>query len=384
MPITGCTTAIIANPVIPIDTVLVKLASRCNLNCDYCYVYQMGDESWRSQPKRMTSATLDRLATALRRLVKRQASPLSVVFHGGEPLLIGLAAFEHACSTIRSAIGATSGLHLQTNGTLLTKAIIDVCARHDVGISISMDGPAEVHDRHRPDHAKQGSHAKVLQALKRLHAHPKGSELLTGLLAVIDLQSDPAEVYSFFKKAGAPSVDFLYRDGNHDTLPPGKSRVDSIEYGAWMKRLLDIYLADPSPIRIRVLDDMLKLLLGGVARKEGLGSESYGILVVDTDGTIAKNDTLKSASSADRFDKSWTLADLDALLSSDSFVAYHEAQRPTSVICRACPDLAICGGGMPAHRWSAAKSFDNPSVFCADQRHLIEAMRLYLGERMVA
>ena len=36
---------------IAIDTVLVKLASRCNLDCDYCYVYRMGDDAWRLQPK---------------------------------------------------------------------------------------------------------------------------------------------------------------------------------------------------------------------------------------------------------------------------------------------------------------------------------------------
>ena len=54
---------------ITIDTVLVKLASRCNLNCDYCYVYQMGDESWRNQPKRMTGGTVEALASALGSLV---------------------------------------------------------------------------------------------------------------------------------------------------------------------------------------------------------------------------------------------------------------------------------------------------------------------------
>ena len=31
-----------------IDTVLLKVASRCNLDCSYCYVYNMGDEAWRA------------------------------------------------------------------------------------------------------------------------------------------------------------------------------------------------------------------------------------------------------------------------------------------------------------------------------------------------
>ena len=29
---------------------LLKVHSRCNLACDYCYVYQHADQSWRTRP----------------------------------------------------------------------------------------------------------------------------------------------------------------------------------------------------------------------------------------------------------------------------------------------------------------------------------------------
>lgn len=362
---------------IPIDTVLVKLASRCNLSCDYCYVYQMGDEAWRLQPKRMAESTAQSVAEQLGRLVEQQARPLSVVFHGGEPLLVGARNFERICALFRSSLGSASGLHLQTNGVLITDEVIDVCAAHDVGISISIDGPAAVHDRHRGDHRGLGSHERVVKAIRRVLAHGSGAELLSGLLAVIDLGSDPAEVYEFLKSLGAPSVDLLYRDGNHDVLPPGKSSTRSKEYGEWMSCLLDVYLDDPEPIRVRVLDDMLRLILGGRSRKEGVGLTEYGILVVETDGTVAKNDTLKSASSGDRFADhvSALNGDLVTFVQSGAFEAYHRSQRPTAPECLGCPELAVCGGGMPTHRWSAAKGLSNPSVFCADQLHLIARMR---------
>ena len=366
---------------IVIDTVLVKLASRCNLNCDYCYVYHMGDGSWRNQPKRMLEGTVLALADQLSHLIAEQERPLSVVFHGGEPLLIGAAQFERTCDIMRSRIGTGSGLHLQTNGLLLTDAIIDICARYDVGISISLDGPVGVHDRHRVDHAGRGSHAEVVAALQRVLAHPKGDELLSGLLAVIDLEADPAEVYEFLKSTGTPSIDLLYRDGNHDTLPPGKASFASTEYGAWMCRLLDAYLADPAPIRVRVLDDMLRLILGGRSRKEGVGTADYGILVIDTDGSVAKNDTLKSADGADRFDRVQSVLtdDLSAFVASTAFADYHASQRPAAVECASCPNLGVCGGGMPTHRWSAISGLDNPSIFCADQKLLIARMRERAG-----
>ncbi|MGP7795515.1 cyclophane-forming radical SAM/SPASM peptide maturase YhhB [Sphingomonas sp. CLY1604] len=370
---------------VAIDTVLVKLASRCNLDCDYCYVYRMGDQAWRLQPKIMSPETLEVLAQGLAALVADQDAPLSIVFHGGEPLLVGPDRFEAACSTIRRWLPSPVGLHVQTNGLLLSDAVIDVCARHDVGISISIDGPAWMHDRHRPDVRGRASHAAVVASIHRVLSHPTGQDLLSGLLAVVDLEADPAEVYAFFKSVGAPSVDFLYRDGNHDALPFGKSSVVSTEYGDWMVRLLDVYLADPSPIRIRLLDDMLRLILGGRAVKEGVGDEDYGILVVETDGSITKNDTLKSADGSDRFTETWTVHDdLKSIVSSTSFLAYHDSQKPSSPKCLSCPELRVCGGGMPTHRWSARAGLTNPSVFCEDQMRLIQHMRMRIAPRKVA
>ena len=366
---------------IAIDTVLVKLASRCNLNCDYCYVYNMGDDAWRAQPKRMDDATVDALAGQLGRLITAQRRPLSVVFHGGEPLLIGASRFEGVCHTVRAAVGSDSGLHLQTNGLLLDDGVIDICVRYDVGISISLDGPARVHDAHRADRAGRGSHTRVTAAIGKVLAHPTGADLLSGLLAVIDLAADPSEVYHHLKATGTPSIDLLYRDGNHDALPPGKSSPQSTEYGEWMSRLLDVYLDDPAPIRVRVLDDMLRLMLGGISRKEGVGTADYGILVVDTDGTITKNDTLKSAEAGDRFSRppSILVDDLSEFVASAGFLSYHASQRPSAAECLSCSELAVCGGGMPTHRWSSARGLANPSVFCADQKVLIARMRGRVG-----
>ena len=103
-------------------------------------------------------------------------------------------------------------------------------------------------------------------------------------------------------------MNFLLQDGNHDRLPPGKVRFDSTEYGRWLTGLLDLYLADPSPVPIRIVDDIIKLCLGGVGRKEGQGNAQYGILIVETDGEIRKNDTLRASfAGADRFDGRWNI-----------------------------------------------------------------------------
>ena len=145
-----------------------------------------------------------------------------------------------------------------------------------------------------------------------------------------------------------------------------------------MTKLLDTYVSDSQPIHIRILDDMIKLVLGGVGTKEGVGITDYKMVVIDTDGSITKNDTLKSAfDGAARFPEHWSVHThrLKDIVQSTAFAEAVAAQRPTSEICLKCTDLNICGGGMPLHRWRDDNEYSNPSIYCADQKLLIQKIR---------
>jgi len=363
---------------VELDTVLLKVASRCNIDCGYCYVYNMGDRGWSRGPKQMSRDTTRATAKALSRLAEEQARPFEIVLHGGEPLLLGAANLDFVISTLREALPAKCSISIQTNGILITREILDLCARARVSLSVSLDGPQHVHDRNRVGFAGEGTFDRVLQGIARLRAHPDSGFLFTGLLAVVAPESDPCETYAFFRRLRPPTVDFIYRDGNHSKLPEGKASVSTTEYGRWMSAILDAYFGDDEPIRIRVLDDMIKLVLGGVGSKEGVGLTSYGILVVDTDGSVAKNDTLKSSfDGADRFAAPWSVHthNLGDILRSVDFAAYQAMQRPSSPSCLACPELGVCGGGMTLHRWRDDTGYDNPSVYCEDQKLLIGHIR---------
>ena len=39
--------------------IVLKVASLCNLNCTYCYVYNKGDESYKRQPKIMSEIVVE-------------------------------------------------------------------------------------------------------------------------------------------------------------------------------------------------------------------------------------------------------------------------------------------------------------------------------------
>ena len=87
------------------NTFVFKVASRCNLNCTYCYVYNRGDEGWRRQPK---FTSLEVIETGVRRIVeycetvREPGPPITVGLHGGEPLLLGPRRLGEVLSTIRA------------------------------------------------------------------------------------------------------------------------------------------------------------------------------------------------------------------------------------------------------------------------------------------
>jgi uncharacterized protein len=341
----------------------------------------MGDTSWANMPNQISYETTVAVAKALRTLSQRQERPFAVVLHGGEPLLLGLGKLRRLIFSLRNALHPECAISIQTNGILLTEEILDLFAATRVTVSVSIDGPQHIHDKYRVGHTGRGTYAQVMKGIELLRRHHDSEKLFTGLLAVIDPESDPTEVYTFFKSLNPPSVDFIYRDGNHSRLPAGKRSLQSTESGSWFARLLDVYLADPKPIRIRILDDLIKLMLGGSGTKDGVGLTDYGVLIIDTDGSITKNDTLKSSfDGADRFEQKWSVHthDLIDVLNSKEFAAYHRMQRPNSDICLSCPYLHICGGGMTLHRWRDDNGYDNPSVYCADQTLLINHIRKYL------
>lgn len=366
-----------------LDTVLIKTASRCNIACSYCYVYQGPDSAWRAQPKRMRPEVLTAVRDRLIEQADRQPVGFAIVLHGGEPLLLGLKDLAALLRGLRASLSPQSyPISIQTNGTLLSHDFLDLLAETNTSVSVSIDGPLAVNNLARLDRRGQSTFDETVRGIRLLSAHPESGSIFAGTLSVIQPSVRPRLVYEYLKSLGTPSMDFLLQDGNHDRLPPGKQHFGSTEYGQWLVELLNLYLADPSPVPIRIVDDMIKLCLGGTSQKEGQGNEHYGILIVETNGEIRKNDTLRTSfEGADKFSRQWNVAHtpISHVLSSHEYIAYTQMQVPTSTMCQRCQLFSICGGGMPLYRWGAGREYDNPSIYCHDHalfiRHAVARLR---------
>ncbi len=138
----------------------------CNIDCSYCYLPARDDRS------RMTVETVDAVAQRLLDdgLV---GDELAVVWHAGEPLAVPPAFYEAAFAALAQRLGAHTRLQqcIQTNATLIDDAWCELFVRHRVKLGISIDGPADLHDRHRRTRNGRGTHAQVMRGVAQLQAH---------------------------------------------------------------------------------------------------------------------------------------------------------------------------------------------------------------------
>jgi uncharacterized protein len=362
-------------------TFVIKVHSRCDLACSYCYMYEAFDRDWRSMPRRMPRDVLEWTARRIAEHARTHRIPeVSVVLHGGEPLLAGAEWIAFAVETFRREVAADTKVDfaIQTNGLGLTRdGYLDMLADLDVRIGVSVDGTADDHDRHRRFRDGSGSHRAVSEALTLLRTGPYQS-LFSGLLCTIDPRTDPVGTYEALLEHRPPMVDLLLPHGNWDNPPPLLvPESGSTPYADWLIAVFDRWFDVPvRETRVRVFTETINLLLGGRARVEGLGLEPLGYLVVETDGAIGQCDALRTAyEGATKLPLHVASDPFDRVLLEPAVVARQSGLAALAGTCRACALRRVCGGGHYVHRYRSATGFANPSVYCADLYAYIRHVR---------
>ncbi|WP_327262945.1 FxsB family radical SAM/SPASM domain protein [Streptomyces sp. NBC_01232] len=358
--------------VAPFRSFILKVANRCNIDCDYCYVFNSADQAWRHLPARM-SADVARAAGL--RIGEHAAvhglRSVHVVLHGGEPLLAGPRHMADLLGAVREGVpaGVAVRFELQTNGTLLTEPWLDLFERYEVVVGVSLDGPPTANDRHRLTHASRSSAASAVRGIELLRSRP---HLFAGLLAVVDLANDPVEVHDYLASFEPPVIDFGLPHGTHDE-PPHRDDPSVPEYGLWMSRVYDAWLARPEQRHsVRMLEDIVALSSGVHSSVESLGLAPPTSIVIESDGTIEGVDTLRSVEEG----ASWLGRDVfsqsfNEVLHHPKLLHRQNGKAALADKCQSCPLVEVCGGGYLPHRFSTDRGYRNPSVYCADLEYLI-------------
>lgn len=363
-----------------ISGLLLKVASRCNLNCDYCYVYRHADQSWRQQPALISDKTVDLFITRVAEFVRdTDRKELSIIFHGGEPLLYGSERIAAMANRLRQVVGpsVTLDMSIQTNGVLLDEIAIGDLLGANVGVSISIDGPRHAHDRHRLTHSGESSFDDTLRAVSLLRT--VGSKIFNGAIAVIDPAVRPKELFDFVRELALPRFDVLLPDATHDT-PPNRRGEEPRIYADWLCEALQIWSSEYPEIPIRWFDSLLAAPLGVPCSTDVMGFGNVSLLVVETDGSITDHDVFKIVGEG-----STSLGcnlEMNSLLeaSRSSRIKNHAGLLQFAGLadeCKRCPAVTMCAGGAVMHRYKRETGYVAPTVYCREMfLVLTEAARI--------
>lgn len=368
----------------PFSGFLIKVASRCNLNCSYCYVYQSPDKSYLTKPKflsidiaRKTAARIEKHA------LKHKLDHVDITFHGGEPLLAGPERLRQYIIEFSNLISCETKFSLQTNATLFTPEILDILAEAGATIGMSIDGDQESNNRNRYFRNGTGSYNRIMQGINLLKSKPKWEKMLSGGLVVIDLDNEPDAIYDELLRLKLPNIDFLLPDSHHSAPPKRFLDNHGIDYALWLERVFYRWYHEKDDRRFSVdlFMDIMTMLLGGNSVTESIGNNSVDFIIIDTNGDIEALDVLKIVGrSATYLGLNVLKNDFDDAMSSPAIYSRNIGNKSLCEICRKCEVVEICGGGYLPHRYSAENGFMNPSVYCADLMYLINLIDTVMKE----
>ena len=341
---------------------VIKVASRCNLACDYCFMYEHEDQSWRSMPSIMSredfEQTLNRIAEYTK-IEFVEGDRFRFILHGGEPLLVGEKKLLWMVERAREILGDNVDLGMQTNGTLLTSSMLESLEKYSFGIGLSLDGPKSHNDTHRLTHDKKSSFESTENALKLLTQY----QHFGGILAVIDPYNSPRELLDYFHKMGVVDVDLCVPYASHDV--PHLGLIQPGLFSDWLKDCFDYWFENYQDMKIRWFESTLGMMIGSPSQVDTSGEYEQFLLTIDTDGSY-RNDYLRIVEDGASFLGSdiWKasiseLADSEKLRELDG-VINGESLCDTCLNCR---NRDVCGGFWWTSRLKEG-DLDNVSVYC--------------------
>lgn len=341
-------------------SLLVKPASAdCNLRCDYCFYLDRDSLYPETRVHRMSDEVLERM---IRTFMAVPQPEYSIGWQGGEPSLMGLDFFKQVVQYQQKygRAGASVGNGLQTNGTLIDDDFARFLAQYNFLVGLSIDGPAEVHDRFRVYADGRGSHARIMETVERLKRHQTQYNVLT-LVSQSNIDR-PRETYRYLCDLGVDFHQYIECVEFDETGQLQPYAIDGKQWGDFLCAVFDEwYPNDTRRVSVRLFDSILSRLVEGRPTVCAMGTDCRQYLVVEYNGDIYPCDffvrpELKLGN---------ILADDWATLQQKPLYKWFGARKREWVhACDECPYLAFCAGDCPKNRPGHGDQGAKLSVLC--------------------
>ncbi len=333
-----------------IKLIVMQPTPYCNLDCDYCYLPD------RDNRQRMQRETLD--AIGQRVLANPITSdPVTIVWHAGEPMTLPPDWYEAAFSRLAAAAPERKIQHsFQTNAVGVKEAWIDLWKRWDVVIGISLDGPSDLHDRHRKTRRGRGSYALTMRGIEKLQNHKFPFHIISVLTA--DSLRDPDCMFDFYLAHRLRNICFNVEEvegGNQTSSLKGPEFEDA--YKRFLGRFVERSRALPGPFHCREIDGVNRLIAASVeTRRHNPQVRPLEIISIAVDGKMSTFSPEFLGVKAPAFND-FVFADVhadgpEAMFSHPAFQRLYGDIAAGVEACRqSCTYFDVCGGGAPSNKY---------------------------------
>jgi uncharacterized protein len=366
----------------PLDLLVLQPTPFCNIDCSYCYLPN------RQSTRRIGTAVLDRVfAEVFAAGIVR--GPFTVVWHAGEPLVLPPVFYEGAFALLNryNTAGVPVRHSFQTNATLLDDDWADFIRARELGVGVSVDGPAFLHDRCRKTRRGEGTLARVLEGMRRLRERDIPFHVITVLTrASLDC---PDELFDFYVANGVRRVGFNVEEIEG---PNTSSSLNAPYIRAALTHFLSRFYdlaerADP-PLCVREFDGARGVLLHGLDSPPA-DNQSVPLAIVNVDcdgnfGTFSPELLGLPTSHYTSFALGNILTDsLAESVNSPRLQTMWRDIRAGIDRCRkSCTYFNWCGGGAPVNKYFENGSFDSTeTMFCRLSRQAVVDVVLEKLER---
>lgn len=357
--------------------IVIQPTPFCNIDCSYCYL------SHRSDKTKLESVELRGI------LEKVLAFPtlgdeITIVWHAGEPLVLGVdyysKAFEVANAARPAHLKVTHAF--QTNGTLITDRWCELFREWNVAIGLSLDGPRDIHDTHRRTRAGKGTFDAAMKGLASLRRNGVPFYVISVLTEVAIAQ--PEKMFQFYKEHEITDVGFNVEEQEGIHRASTLAGVAEHHFVTFLEQFCALMERERFAIAVRELEETMRAIQGA-DRGAPTSNQNvpFGIVSIDVRGDVYTfSPELVGYGGAEY--PTFAVGNLRR----DSFAELSRSPvlgRMTQMIdagiemCRRrCGYFPICGGGAPSN-----KLFEN-GTFASDETRYCRLSKMRVADFVLA
>jgi uncharacterized protein len=214
----------------------------CPSHCSYCWSSEEGSPIM----------TIETVKDTIAWLKNFRSDPVTVTFHGGEPLLAGAEFYREALPLISDGLSTNKpSFAMQTNLWRMTPETADILAAYNVPLGSSIDGPKEINDLQRGT----GYFDKTMNGYRIAREH--GVEVRFICTFTRNSVASREEIFDFFHRNG-----FVMK--LHPALPSLRNKesekcaLSPDKYGELLVFLLDKSLEHIDDMDIMNINDLVR------------------------------------------------------------------------------------------------------------------------------